>query len=253
MSNFAPAAEISVKVLEAIASEREPVGISDLSRKLDINKNMIFRILNSLEECGWVYCENPADRKYSLTLKPFKVASAAVSRLSLSTAGAPVLYELWSKTGESTYLGILSEDKVMYIQHLDGTGDVKVAGVLGGRYELYCSAPGKVLLAHSSKEFIEEYMSRGHKKNTPNSITGVNEMFKEAEKIREQGYAVDREEFSNGIVCLAAPVFDISGNVAGTIGCSMSTLRMDIDHAIEFLRPAVTEAAEKISSRLGAI
>ena len=134
MSNFAPAVEASVKIITFLAECEQEIGISEISRGTGINKNMVFRILNTLENEGWVYCN---EQKYSLTLLLFGLASKPIARLSLNTAATPVLYDLLSKTGESTYLGILKDDKVLYIQHLDGIKDVRVAGRVGGEYDLY--------------------------------------------------------------------------------------------------------------------
>ena len=69
MSNFAPAAESATKVIKFLAECEQETGISEISRGTEINKNMVFRILNSLEKEGWVYCN---EQKYSLTLLPFK-------------------------------------------------------------------------------------------------------------------------------------------------------------------------------------
>lgn len=168
MSNFAPAAEAATQIISFLSGCEREIGISEISRGTGINKNMVFRILNTLENVGWVYCNG---QKYSLTLALFGLASKPIARLSLNTVAAPVLYDLLNKTGESTYLGVLNNDKVLYLQHLDGVKNVRVAGRVGGEYELYCSAPGKVLLAHTNKDFIEEYTSRTLEKRTENSIT----------------------------------------------------------------------------------
>ena len=250
MSNFAPAAEAATKVITFLANAEQETGVSEISRGTEINKNMVFRILNSLEKEGWVYCN---EQKYGLTLLPFKLASKSISRLTLNTAATPIMYDLLGKTGESTYLGILQGDKVLYIQHLDGVKDVRVAGRVGGEYDLYCSAPGKVLLAHASEEFIEEYTSRDLQKRTENSITEKAALLRELKSIREKGYAADREEFGNGISCVAAPIFDHSGKVVGAIGCSAFTLNKKSDEVIATLLSNVLSAAKGISIRLGGL
>jgi DNA-binding IclR family transcriptional regulator len=248
MSNFAPAVEGAAKIIGFLSECEREVGISEISRGTDINKNMVFRILNTLEQAGWVYC---SDQKYSLTLALFGMSSRPISRLSLNTVATPILYELLNKTGESTYLGILNNDKVLYTQHLDGVKNVRVAGRVGGEYDLYCSAPGKVLLAFSDETFIEEYTSRSLVKRTKNTITEKAEIIKELENIRINGYATDREEFGNGVVCAAAPIFDYSGKVIAVIGCSAFTLDGKSAEIIEKLLPSVRDAAKEISTRLG--
>lgn len=250
MASLAPAVEGATKIITFLAEAEREVGISEISRGTDINKNMVFRILNTLEQAGWVYC---SDQKYSLTLALFGMSSRPISRLSLNTVATPILYDLLNKTGESTYLGILNNDKVLYTQHLDGVKNVRVAGRVGGEYDLYCSAPGKVLLAFSDKAFIEEYTSRSLVKRTKNTITEKAEIIKELENIRSNGYATDREEFGNGVTCAAAPIFDYSGKVIAAIGCSAFTLDGKSDEIIEKLLPSVRDAAKEISNRLGGI
>ena len=248
MASLAPAVEGATKIIAFLAEAEREVGISEISRGTDINKNMVFRILNTLEQVGWVYC---SDQKYSLTLALFGMSSRPISRLSLNTVATPILYDLLNKTGESTYLGILNNDKVLYTQHLDGVKNVRVAGRVGGEYDLYCSAPGKVLLAFSDEAFIEEYASRSLVKRTKNTITEKAEIIKELENIRSNGYATDREEFGNGVVCAAAPIYDYSGKAVAVIGCSAFTLDGKSDEIIEKLLPSVRDAAKEISVRLG--
>ena len=250
MSNFAPAAEASTKVIKYLAECEQEAGISEISRETGINKNMVFRILNTLENEGWVYCN---EQKYSLTLLLFGLASKPIARLSLNTAATPILYELLNKTGESTYLGVLKGNKVIYIQHLDGIKDVRVAGRLGGEYDLHCSAPGKVLLAYADQGFIEEYGSMHLEKRTQNSITEKNGLLSELAKVRLNGYATDCEEFGTGITCVAAPVFDYTGKVVGCVGNSALTLNHDWQSVIDRLLPHVSDAAKQISVRLGGI
>ncbi len=251
MSNFAPAVDNAIKLIEKLADEKEPVGVSELSRKLGINKNMVFRILNSLEVCGWVYCSNLPDKKYQLSLRPFNVASKALCTMSLSNVATPLVYDLWKRTGECTYLAIKSGDKLTYIQHLDGTGNVRVAGTVGGTYELYCSAPGKIILAYSDDEFIAEYTARKHKKNTENTITTKKELLAELDRVKAQGFATDNEEFGNGILCVSAPIFDYTGALVGAVGCSVSSVNYTRESVAKQIKPLVIETAAKISLNLG--
>lgn len=248
MSNFAPAAEATTQIIAFLAECEQETGISEISRGTDINKNMVFRILNTLEKEGWVHCNG---QKYSLSLLLFGLASKPLSRLSLNMVATPILCDLLNRTGECTYLGILKEDKVLYIQHFDGTKNVRVAGRVGGEYDLYCSAPGKVLLAYANNDFIEEYTSRALEKRTEYSITEKSALLNELALIRNNGYATDREEFGNGISCVAAPVFDYTGNVVGCVGNSAFTLNRDSQSVIDRLLPPVLKAAKEISVCLG--
>lgn len=250
MSYLAPAVLAATQVITFLAGETDAVGISEISRGTELNKNMVFRILNSLEQQGWVRC---FEQKYSLTLVPFQVTSQVLSRMSLNNAAAPAVQALWKQTGESTYLGVLKGDKVVYLQHFDGVHDVRVAGRVGGEYDLYCSAPGKVLLAWAEDSYAKEYLKRSFEKRTAHTITDRESLQKELRLVREQGYATDREEFGGGITCVAAPVFDNTGKAVGTVGCSAFTVNGNSDGAIRRLLPDVKKAAEDISVCLGHI
>ncbi|MBE6956809.1 MAG: IclR family transcriptional regulator [Ruminococcaceae bacterium] len=251
MSNFAPAVDWAVKLIEIIAESDEALGISAISRIAGINKNMVFRVINSLEAAGWVYCEDPAEKKYRLTMRPFQITRKAAERLSINNVATPFVHALWKRHGESTYLGILQEDKLLYIQHFDSVQDVRIAGALGGAYELYCSAPGKVMLAYAPDAYVEDYLSLPRVQRTANTITDADALRSELHRIREQGYALDREEFGNGIICIAAPIFDDSDHVIAAMGCSLSTVNASADNILEVCGNDVIETAREISRCCG--
>ena len=113
MSNSAPAVGFCVKVIEALAESKTPIGISEISRRTEINKNMVSRILHTLEEENWVQSDDKSC--YSLTLLPFCLSAKVVSRTTLCNIGVPILQKFWKEYGESTYLGILRNDEVLYL------------------------------------------------------------------------------------------------------------------------------------------
>ena len=98
MSNLAPAVGFCVKVIEVLADSTTPIGISEISRRTEINKNMVSRILHTLEEENWVQCD---DRScYSLTLLPFCLSSKVVNRTTLVDISVTHLQKFWKEYGE---------------------------------------------------------------------------------------------------------------------------------------------------------
>lgn len=250
MSSLAPAVTFCVQVIRILAESSEPIGISEISRRAEVNKNMVSRILHTLEEEHWVQFDEKMG--YTLTLFPFCLASQVVNRTSFVSVGVPLLKKFWEKYGESTYLGILHNDEVLYLSHFDSRQKVRVAGVVGGSYPLYCTGPGKALLAFSGEEYQNEYFKKTElKAYTQNTITDREKLYQELDIIRERGYSLDNEEFGNGIVCLSAPVFDYSGKVTGVIGCSLSTVYCSVDKIYERCGDFLVETARRISKRLG--
>lgn len=246
-----PTLRTALRLIDVLGEAREPMGVSELSRAAGTNKNMAFRLLNTLQAEGWVGSESPGPR-YSLTLLPFQVCSRPLSRMSVKLAADAPLRQLWAKIGESVYLGVLRDDKVLYLDHLDGVRPVRVAGMVGGSYPLHCSAPGKALFAFGGDELFERLAAAGFERFTDNTITSPEELRKHLAQIRKQGWAVDNEEYSRGIVCLGVPVFDHAGRIAGTIGVSVTTLDYSLERLKVELLGSLVVTAHEISARLGA-
>lgn len=252
MSNLAPAVAFGVKVIELLASQTAPVGISEISRQTGINKNMVSRILHTLEAEDWVSCDEHSC--YRLTLLPFCLTSKVVSRFSLSNVGVPCLQKFWKEFGESSYLGVLHGDEVLYLAHFDSTQKIRVAGAVGGSYPLYCTAPGKALLAYGGEDFIEQYLATHALTPYTNSTIVEAEALKaELSAIRACGYSIDNEEFGYGIVCMAAPIFDHTQAVVGVIGCSVSTVYCKADAIYAHCGESLLETAAQISKHLGCV
>lgn len=236
----APAVDYALQIIEYFAKKNSPLGITDISNALKINKNAISRILASLLENGWIYCSDDAQKKYLLTLKPFSLVSKGVNNSSLVKIVEPFLKELHNQLGDSVYLGVKKEKTVLYLLHYDSVKEVRINGCVGGEYPLHTSAPGKILLGYSEDYLINSYFGENN--------TGF---FDEAKKIKMQGYAVDNEEFGKGIICYACPVFDSNGEVVASIGMSSLTIYDDIDSLINNKGKLISETAKKISISLG--
>ena len=108
-----------------------------------------------------------------------------------------------------------------------------------------------MLLSYCSSDEIKTYFNHKRDKETDNTITDYDTFMKQAEEIKEQRYAVDNEEFAKGIICIAVPVFDCSGNVAAAVGISSLTLYDDISSLIEKKLPLIQKTADEISANLG--
>ncbi len=248
----APAVRKAVLLIELLCESEKPLGVSEISQALDINSNMVFRLLKTLEEEGWLVrvAEGP---KYSMSLRPFHFTSKTVRRMGLRTAADEPLKRLWEETHESCYLGIIDGTRTLFLEHLDATGDVRVMATPGGRFLMHCAAPGKVLLAFSPPEFTEKVVKKeGLPAQTKNTIKNLKTLQKELETIREQGYALDNEEYADGLYCFAAPVFNVKDELAGTIGISVLSLYYSLERMLKDLGPRVISTANAVSKSLGA-
>ncbi len=246
----APAVDYAVQIIE-LFSKKDDIGIADISNELDINKNAVTRVLEALVEKNWIYMSDTVAKKYRLTLRPFSMLSGQICNNNLVKIATPHLRDLNQNLGDSVYLGVKNGNNVLYLLHYDSTKEVKINGSVGGEYPLNCAAPGKVLLSYSNEKEIKNYFNLPIDKRTENTITEFEDFIAEVDKIKTSGYAIDNEEFAKGIICIAVPIFDYTGNVVATIGVSSLTLYDDIDSLINEKLDLIRNASAEISANLG--
>ena len=247
----APAVDYALQILERLAKSEQGEGISSLSADTGINKTAVSRVLEALTEGGWVYCNDPEKKRYALTLRPFTLMAQGLDTRDLMRTAMPYVRQLAEETLDSAYLAVPDEREAIYLAHCDGNRDVRISGRVGGRYPLHCSAPGKVLLAFQSEECAAAYFDAPTEKRTFRTVTEWEVFRKEREEIRRLGYAVDNEEFGQGILCMAAPIFDASDRVIAAVGISTSTVYCDAATMLAEQGKRVLSAAEHITALMG--
>lgn len=245
-----PAVRKAIGLIGVLCEADSPMGVSEISRAVGINKNMAYRLLCTLVDEGWV-TQQGSEPKYRISLQPFQVVSRSVCKMTLRDTALEPLRKLRQQTGESVYLAVLHEYTSMFVEHLDGTHTIKIAGMVGGRYPLHCSAAGKVLLAHAGDEVFYHLASDGFYRYTPNTICGSEELRRELGQVAARGWALDNEEHGRGILCFAAPVRDYKEYVVGAIGLSLPTANCSADELVEGIGPYVISTADEISQQLG--
>jgi DNA-binding IclR family transcriptional regulator len=224
--------------------------VSDISRKLGIDKSTAYRIISTLRTRGFVEQE-PDTRKYTLGLKILEVAALKLRSIRLVPVAKPFLEELMLRTREAVHLAVLAEGEVMYVDSEQCSGPFNVNTQVGGRAPVHSSAVGKALLAYSSPEEVNRIIAiKGLTRFTDRTIISTEELHQHLASVRRQGWAMDDEETYLGVRCLASTVFDHRGKVVASVGISGPVQHMT-NERISFLGQLVKEAAAKISRRLG--
>jgi DNA-binding IclR family transcriptional regulator len=246
---FIPAVARATELLEFLSASHVPLGVSELSRELKTNKNMVFRLVRTLQEQGWIVQEEGP--KYRVSSRPFSCFSRPMQRIGLREAAAAPLRRLWEETGEACYLAILDDDRCLFVEHLDSTREIRAQGRVGGRYQLHSCAPGKVLLAHAGRRLIDRVLAEPLEQNTAATISVKKELRQELALVVDRGYALDLEEYSRGMMCLAAPVVDADGQIAGALGITALTIHYTQAELVSDFGPKVLRAAVETSKNLG--
>lgn len=242
----------ALHLLEMFDGE-DRLGVTELSRRLELHKNNVFRLLATLEQAG--YIEQVAeDDQYRLGLRCLDLGHSYSRSRPLLRCAQPALAGLVKQLGETAHLGVEEADEVVHLAAEAPTRLLVTSTREGTRLPLYCTALGKVLLAFASDErrgaFDRECAGRLEAR-TPATLVDRDKLFDELGTIAGQGFAVDLEECETGLTCTAAPVHDASGEVIAALSVSAPMARLTEDDLHRRIVPEVQAAALDVSKQLG--
>ncbi len=234
-------------ILEAMAGSPQPVGVSDLARRLGMAKSGVHRLLRMLCDLGWV---READNgRYDCTLRIWETGMRVLDRFDLRTVAAPHLRTLAARTNESVHLSILDGADVLYIDKLDSPQPVRAYSRIGGRAPAGCVATGKAMLGWADAGRVDDAFG-ALEAFTPHTLIDRERFDAELARVRKQGFAVNRGEWRATVHGMAAPIFDARGQPQAAIGISGPADRLTLK-VMRGFEPDVLEAARALSHALG--
>lgn len=236
-------------ILEVLVENNDGLGVTEISKSLEIHKSTVYRLLATLQYRGYV--KQNDEGKYKIGLKLFEIGSSVINNIDLRKEVKPYLKEIMKISKEAVHLGILDENKVVYIDKVESQNTIRMYSKIGRRNHASSTSLGKVILAYSDKEVVEQVIKEeGLKELTENTITEENEFYKHLSQVRQQGYAIDDEEQEYGIRCIGGPIFNHKGNIVGAFSISGPVMRMTHEK-VDSLKEVVKEYSKKISQALG--
>lgn len=243
--------ERALKILEALAEEREGLGLNELARRVGLHKSTTYRLLRTLKEYGYVEQEACGFRRYALGLKILELSGSLLEGLDVCKFARPYLEELARKTQEVAHLVIPDGDEAVYVDKVEGNRTIRMYSQIGRRIPLHSTAVGKAILAWLPWSEVKKLLkNKGLPRFTSRTITDWGVLAEHLERIRRQGYAVDDGENEEGIRCVGAAIFDYQGRVAAALSLSGSEIHITEDRIPE-LGDLVKWAAGEISRRMG--
>jgi DNA-binding IclR family transcriptional regulator len=241
----------ALDVLEEFRGETDELGVTELSKKLKLHKNNVFRLLATLESRGYIE-QNKATENYRLGLKALELGQTFIKQMGLLRQAKPILEKIVGNCNETAYVAIFKEGSVVYLDVVETDMTVRVVSRVGSRLPAYCTASGKVHLAFMSEDEINELLPNRQLKGYTSTTITDRETLKELLKtVADKGYAIDDEEMDLGVRCVAAPIRDYTRRIVGAISVSGPTMRLSNERIEKEIIPLVQGAAEELSSRLG--
>ena len=209
---FSPAVERALQILETLGEG--PRTLSELSAALDLPKNAVFRITNTLRARGYL-ARDPRTLKFTLTDRLVRVSQPRVEKRGLIETAMEPMRRLRDVTRETVQIGCRSGLEGVILEQVEGLHPLRISVDAGLRFPLYNNAPGKLILAHMGDVERRAVIDKlDLLPCTPRTITDKRELERECARIREQGWSPDNAESDEGINCLAAPVLHAGALVA---------------------------------------
>lgn len=236
------------RLLRHMCDQREGLSVTQLAQALKLPRTTCLRIVHTLAAEGFL---RELGGSYMLGGAMIPLGLKALGDLDLHTQSSPFLRSLTEKTGETSHLAIWSDSRALIINVCDSPHPLRAASRPGTRAFGNCSATGKVLLAFNYLERLAEILPPEHRAHsTEHSITDLDKLRLELRRVQALGYALDNEEYHEGVRCLAAPVRNAHGEVCAAIGLTAATLRFPEAKTTEVAR-SVCAAADALSLQLG--
>lgn len=242
---------VALDVVECLLDAgTKPLRASEIANQLGKNRTRVFRILKTLEQRG--YCEFDEEAQaYRLGGKFVELGSQMRGELSLRKLAEPILYTLAQSTGDSVHLLTRNGNYAVPVDRYQGHHRLQVATPIGQAVPLHVGASPKILLANAPEEERERILQElTLEQFTQNTITDIDTLRQCLNDIREQGYAVDEEDYEIGVYAIGAPIYNDTGRVIAGVTITTPESRYSPDRK-EKLIAQVLEAANEISTKLG--
>lgn len=238
--------DITLSVIRVL-QERGRARLSELADELDRSKSTIHGHLRTLEKNNLVTRKGDAFR---LSLTFLEISHDVKTQHYKYSIIKETVDELANETGEYAQFGSDEHGELIYLYRTGSGSEINEHFELSIKESLHCTALGKAMLAFMPEERVSEIVDQhGLERMTENTITEYDELVAELERIREQGYAVDDEEFAKGLRCVAAPVIEnhrYHSEVLGSVGVLGPVTRLTDDRLSEELASQVKRSANLI-------
>lgn len=248
---FVASVEKAFRVLDAISDAKTELGLSEVAARTGIGKSAAQRFLYTLHALGYLN-QDAASKGYRLSSKLLALSGSYVGADILKVKAHPVLEEANRRCEETINLTVLDGTEVTYILRFPSKHVVSVNLTVGTRLPAYCTAPGRVLLAHLDRTKVDLVFAKSDLvKHTEATETDPRRLHEILSQVRRQGYALSNQEAFVGDISVAAPIFDDQGQVTAAVNVAVPFPRWSVAQAKRQLIPIVREVGKDVSKALG--
>lgn len=239
----------ALRILKQFSNSKNIVFVSQLAKDLDLSKSTVSRLVRTLEKEDFLR-KDIETQGYRLGNNLLTIAGILANTNEIYREVGPVLSEIVQKTNESAQIAAIDGTDVFYIHKVNGPYYSEASTQIGMRNPIHATSTGKVLLAFSDEDIIDQAVNLPHKAFTEHTITNPIQLRKELSKVRSQGYSFSVGELTEGNYSLAFPVRNFENKVVCAISIVGPLSRLNKDTMKEYMR-YLKQGAQEASERLG--
>jgi IclR family transcriptional regulator, KDG regulon repressor len=184
----------ALDVLEQFFSREGELGVTELSKRLKLHKNNVFRILATLESHEYIE-QNRATENYRLGTKCLQLGQTYIQHTGILQQAKPIVEDLVKECRESAYVAVMRKGKVVPIDMVEADQPVRIISYVGENLPLHCTASGKIHLAFEPPEEVQRCLSNTLEKRTAYTIIDRQVLLEQLKEITSRGYAVENGEY----------------------------------------------------------
>ena len=241
--------DLSLRVLELLASSPRSIGLSELARQLGASKATLLRHLQTLVHHGFVRQE-PSTSRYAAGIKLFILGERLRENFDVLPMARGEMVRLRDQTDRAVTLSTLVGEDVVILDVIQGHSIVNFGTQPGTILDLHASAHGKVALAFGPDDLLKRCVSRPLKAWTPHTLTTRPALERAVAQVRSRGWATAANQVLHGVNGLAAPIFNHANNYAGALAVAGTVQSVPASPSRNLIE-AVTRAAARVSRNLG--
>jgi DNA-binding IclR family transcriptional regulator len=240
----------ALDVLEQFNGSVDEIGVTELSKRLKLHKNNVFRLLATLEARGYIE-QNKLTESYRLGLKCLQVGQTFIHQMGLLLQSRTILEDLAKSIKESVFVAVRKGSGIIPLDFVEPSRAVRVVSFLGTALPPHCTAAGKIYLVFEGEGSMSQNLPERLESYTDKTIVDQNILKDQMREISEAGYAFDQEEFTSEVSSVAVPIRDYTRTLVGTLAVVGPGHRLTADAIKNDLAPVILKAGSELSKRLG--
>ncbi|MDH3446160.1 MAG: IclR family transcriptional regulator [Deltaproteobacteria bacterium] len=240
----------ALDVLEQFSGNIEEIGVTELSKRLKLHKNNVFRLLATLEARGYIQ-QNKLNENYRLGLKCLQLGQTFIQQMGLLLQSRAILEDLVETTRESAFVAVRKGAGIVPLDFIEPPRAVRVVSFLGTALPPHCTAAGKIYLVFDSDGDLSQSIGTGLKRYTAKTIVHAEVLGAQIKEIGEEGYAVEQEEFTEEVSSVAVPIRDYTRMLVGAMAVVGPSQRLTSDVIKSNFVTKILRAGNELSKRLG--